>query len=119
MAMNPLSNSPHLRQGMIDAFQGAQRREETDRTREGAAPPAAAPEKAADRAEISDTARRLVELRRTLEEGRAAAAAEPDVRAERVAQARERLAEGFYEAVEVRAKVAGGVDRVIRGMEEL
>lgn len=120
MAMNPINNSPHLRQGVIDAFQGTQRRDEAGSRAEGAgAPRGAGTESLADRAEISATAHRLVDLRRTLDVGRAAAAQEPDVRQERVDQARERLASGYYNSVEVLAKVAGGVDKVIRGIEEL
>ncbi len=120
MAMNPINNSPHLRQGVVDAFQGTQRRDEAGRGADGGAVPAGAvTESLGDRAEISETAHRLVELRHTLEVGRAAAAAEPDVRQEKVAEVRDRLAQGFYNSVEVRAKVAGGVDKVIRGMDQL
>lgn len=119
MAMNPINNSPHLRQGVIDAFQGAQRRDEAGSRAENGAPRAAGTESLADKAEISATAHRLVDLRRTLDVGRAAAAQEPDVRQERVDEVRERLAQGYYNSVEVLAKVAGGVDQVIRGMDEL
>ncbi len=120
MTMNPINTSAHLRQGVIDAFQGTQRRDEA--AREDAASAAArgaSAEPLRDRAEISENAHRLVELRRTLDQGKAAAAATPDVRQEKVATARERLAQGFYNAVEVRAKVADGVEQVIRGIEEL
>ena len=119
MAMNPINNSPHLRQGVIDAFQGTQRRDEAGSRAESGAPRAAGTESLADKAEISATAHRLVDLRRTLEVGRAAAAQEPDVRRERVDEVRERLAQGYYNSVEVLAKVAGGVDKVIRGIDEL
>ncbi|MFN2372008.1 MAG: flagellar biosynthesis anti-sigma factor FlgM [Candidatus Krumholzibacteriia bacterium] len=118
--MNPITTSLHLRQGVIDAFQGTQRRDETAREEAAAAAArGAGTEPVRDRAEISATAHRLVELRRTLDQGLAAAGAEPDIRQDKVAAARERLAQGFYNAVEVRDTVAGGVARVIAGIEEL
>jgi hypothetical protein len=119
MAMNPISNNPHLRQGALDAFAGTQRRDEKAASAENGAVQPARSERLADKAEISDTARRIVALRGALEAGKAAAAAEPDLREEKLAQVRERLASGFYNSVEVQAKVADGVGQVIRGIEEL
>lgn len=120
MAMNPINNTPLQRQGAIDAFNGAQRRDDKNgrNVGEDGALPARA-ERAADKAEISDTAHRLVELRRTLDEGRLAAASEPDVRQDRIEAVRQRLAQGFYNSVEVQAKVAEGVDQVFRSIDEL
>ncbi|HPF70533.1 MAG TPA: flagellar biosynthesis anti-sigma factor FlgM [Candidatus Krumholzibacteria bacterium] len=118
--MNPIQNNPLARQSALDAFAATQKRDEKAGrlSSEGGAQPAR-PERAADKAEISDTAHRLANLRQTLDEGIAAAAAEPDVRADRVAEVKQRLAQGYYQSVEVQAKVADGLGRVIRGIEEL
>ncbi len=120
MAMNPINHSPQLRQGVIDAFQGTQRRDQgaVEEAGGGNGRPAAS-RAPTDRAEISETAHKLVELRRALDGGRAAAAEEPDMRDDKLAKVRERLAQGYYNSVEVRDKVAGGVDQVIQGMEKL
>jgi len=72
-----------------------------------------------DRAEISTSARRLVDLRAAYDAGRRAAVDEPDVRAEKVAQARERLASGFYHSAAVRDKVAEKLVGVFGGLERL
>ena len=60
-----------------------------------------------DRAEISTRAQELVDLRQAVDSGRAALVEEPDVRADRVAEVKERLASGFYQSAEVRDQVAG------------
>jgi hypothetical protein len=50
---------------------------------------------------------------------RQALAALPEVRDERVAQARARLSEGVYDTVEVRNAVAGRLGAVLRRLENL
>jgi hypothetical protein len=75
--------------------------------------------KPGDVAEISTRAHRLVDLHATVKAGRAALLAAPDVREERLAEVRERLATGFYNSSEVHAKVAARVARVLDGLEKL
>ena len=118
MTMNRIDQADILRQGALGRFQETGRR---DRARETdpAAPRPAGAEQAKDRAEISPAARRLMEIHDALETGRESVAQLPDVREERVAQAKARLAQGYYRSVEVQAKVAQGVDRVVKGIEEL
>ena len=65
-----------------------------------------------DKAEISTRARELVDLRAAVDAGRTAMGEEPDLRAGKVAQARERLASGFYQSSEVRDQVAGKLARM-------
>lgn len=72
-----------------------------------------------DRAEISANARDLVDLRASVDAGRTAIAQEPDVRAERVAAAKERLAAGHYHTAEVRQKTAARLQGVIEGLDRL
>ena len=73
----------------------------------------------ATRLEISEAARRLVDLKLAVDSGREALTALPDVRPEKVAAARERLATGFYHSVEVRQAVAGRLVGVIGDLENL
>ncbi|MEZ4388774.1 MAG: flagellar biosynthesis anti-sigma factor FlgM [Candidatus Krumholzibacteriia bacterium] len=67
----------------------------------------AGPPAGEDKAEISTRARDLLNLRAAVERGRAALVEAPEVRTGKVAQARERLASGFYNSAEVRDQVAG------------
>jgi hypothetical protein len=66
-----------------------------------------------DHAEISDGAHRLVDLKQAVDVGRAALAREPEVRSDRVALARERLAAGFYQSAEVRERVAERISGLV------
>jgi len=120
MVMNPVDNSPHLRQAVINGLQGILRRQRGacgEAVRRSGRP--AASLDPADRVEITETAHQPVALRQTLETGRAATAKEPDMREDKLAKVRERLAQGYYNSVEVRDKVAGGVDQVIETMKKL
>ena len=67
----------------------------------------------ADTADISENAVKMAELRQMVDAGRAAMDAEPEVRADRVALAKERLASGFYQSAEVRDKVAARISGMI------
>lgn len=74
---------------------------------------------AGDRLELSDQSRRLETLQKTLEAGRRALAAEPDVREDRVAAAKANLAAGVYEREQVRQTVAARLGSVLRKLEDL
>lgn len=118
MAMDKINGSPLLRQGMLDRFRGAERGAGQTGTGPGAvADPTLGT--TADKADISDAARRLVDLRQAVDTGRRALADLPDVRPEKVAAARERLVTGFYHSVEVRDAVAERVAGVVAGIENL
>ncbi len=73
----------------------------------------------ADTAEISDTAHQLMDLRATVDIGRVAIANEPEVREEKIAQARQRLEEGYYNSQMVTDKVAGILGNVLNKIDEL
>ncbi len=60
-----------------------------------------------DQAEISANAKKLVDLRQALNTGISALEEEPDTRASKMAQVKDRLASGFYQSADVRDKVAG------------
>lgn len=118
MAMDKINGSPQLRQSLLDRFRGADRGGAQPGSGEAPGLPAAAPAPA-DKAEISDAARRLVDLRAAVDAGRAALAQLPDVRPEKVAAARERLATGFYHSAEVRQTVAGRLGGVLESLDKL
>jgi hypothetical protein len=69
--------------------------------------------------EISANARKMADLRRTIDQSREALAAAPDLRQERIAQARERIQAGFYDSREVREEVAGKLSQVLRRLDSL
>jgi len=60
-----------------------------------------------DKAEISARAHEILELRQAVDAGRSVLASEPELRADKLAQARDRMASGFYHSAEVRDQVAG------------
>lgn len=116
MAMDKIKGSPLLQQGLLDRFRGTERGAAQPGTPEATGQPA---RKSADKADISDAARRLVDLKAAVDAGRAALAQVPDVRPEKVAAARERLATGFYQSAEVRQTVAERVSGVFEGLDRL
>lgn len=60
-----------------------------------------------DKAEISTRAHEMVDLRRMVDAGRDVMHQLPEMRAEKIAEARQKLSEGFYRSTEVREQVAG------------
>lgn len=118
MAMDKINGSPLLRQGLLDRFRGAGRGGSQPGSPETPAQ-GANTATTADKASISDAAHRLVDLKAAVDAGRAALAQAPDVRPEKVAVARERLATGFYHSVEVRQAVAERVGGVINSLDNL
>lgn len=68
---------------------------------------------------LSSAAQREAQLQGDLASAREALAALPEIREERVAQARARLSEGVYDATEVRDAVAGRLSGVLRRLSNL
>jgi hypothetical protein len=118
MAMDKINGSPLLRQGILDRFRGTERGGSGPGTSGGVTAEGTAGA-TTDKAEISDAAHRLVDLKQAVDVGRKAVAALPDLRPEMVAAARERLATGFYHSVEVRQAVAERVAGVINSLDNL
>jgi hypothetical protein len=123
MAMDKINGSPLPRPGFLDNARPSDRTVGSTATEAKAAQdalgtgvPAAS---SGDTAQISDRAHRLMELRLAVDTGRAALDVLPEVRQDKVAQARERLQSGFYDSREVREAAADGIDRVIRGIDSL
>ena len=65
-----------------------------------------------DQAEISSQAHKFVDLRQALDAGQQEIERTPDLRANKVARAKERLSSGFYHSAEVRDKVAGRLSQL-------
>jgi hypothetical protein len=118
MAMDKINGSPVLRQGLVDRFRGTERGSAGPGTNSGATAEGTTAA-TTDKADISEAARRLVDLKQAVDVGRNALAALPDVRPEKVAAARERLATGFYHSVEVRQAVAERVAGVVNSLDNL
>lgn len=76
-------------------------------------------ERTADRAVISEHARRLEALQQALDAGRAALARPADPRDEKLNQVRTRLAAGYYDSPLVADQVAAKVVNVFDGMDAL
>jgi|GEM_PF-1925475 len=121
MAMDKINGTPFIQPGALDKFQGTQRSDKKDDTSSsqtlgkdgaGQTPPA-------DTVVISDTAHRLMDLRQAVDTGRLALAGLPEMREDKVAQARERLESGFYQSQEVQDKVAAKLQGVFGKMDDI
>jgi anti-sigma28 factor (negative regulator of flagellin synthesis) len=71
------------------------------------------PPSLADQAEISSQARKMVDLRHIIDAARREIEQTPDVRADRVARAKERIASGFYQSATVRDQVATRLNHLL------
>ena len=121
MAMDKINGSPLPQQGILGNTRQNERVGNGSRNDGGVtgAPAPASQPLGGDTAQISDSAHRLMELRLAVDTGRAALELLPEIREEKVAQARERLNSGFYESAAVRDKVAGDIGGVIASMDNL
>ena len=120
MSMDKINGSPLIRSPLVDKFTRAGEQANTRQSGEasdGAERPSGGTP--VDRAEISEAARGLMELRQTVDVGRAALEALPDIRQDKVDQARERIASGYYESVVVRDDVAAKLGTILTDMDSL
>jgi len=120
MTLNRIANSNLVSQAGVERFKEAVQRDQADQKNDSLkkAPGAARPD-LQDRAEISETARRLMDIRQTMESGLDAMEALPEVRDNKVAEARQRLAKGFYHSVQVTNEVAEKLNRTFDAIDEL
>ncbi len=120
MAMNRIGRPPLIQPNVLERFQKSGDKREVDSGHGGKqTPQTAAGGQVGDRVEISDRARQLDDLRRSLVAGQSALDRVPDVRKDKIAQARARLQTGYYSAEEVRQEVAAKLGAVIRKLDEL
>lgn len=74
---------------------------------------------ASEKLDISQKAHNLQKLKEIMEAGRAALAEEPPVREDKVAEVRQKLADGFYKSADVKAEVAAELSVLMSRMDKL
>ncbi len=120
MVMDRINGFSNLSRELLDRFKGSGRaaseNEISSDHRTGRSDHRAAP---ADKADISPKAHRLIALRNAMDQGMKALEKVPEVRQDRVAEARSRLERGYYNSVEVRTRVAERLDDVTSKMEDI
>jgi hypothetical protein len=120
MSMDKINGSPLMRPGLLDRFKVDNKDKEESEKSPGINPgnstSASAP---ADRAEISDTAHQLMDLRAAVDVGRSSLEGIPDVREDKISQVKERLEQGYYNSQVVQDELAGTLAKVIGKMDEI
>lgn len=118
MSMDKINGSPLMRPGLLDRFkvdkkdtEGSSEKPSAMNTSNQAAP--------ADHAEISDTAHQLMDLRAAVDVGRVSLESIPDVREDKVAEAKKRLEQGYYNSQVVQDEVASSLATLFGKMDEL
>jgi len=95
MAMDRINGSPLTNPSILDRFQvNGKGKEDAEKTQESNNGTSHMPAPA-DTADISDTAHQLMDLRATVDVGRLAIQKEPDVREDKVEEAKRRLEQGY------------------------
>ncbi len=113
MALNRISNGVPKQHQLIEAYQPPQ--EQARSAKSGSSKPDGTRQQttaATDKAEISHQAREHVAHRRLVAAGRQEIERLPDVRQDRLALVRQRLASDFYKSLEVRGEVAGRLGKL-------
>lgn len=111
--------SPYLRPDLMDQVQANKKKMEENKQPSLASQNAALQGPNTDQADISDTAHKLVDLRAAVDVGRAALAELPEVRADKVSLAKERLEQGYYQSPVVQDKMSGLLLNVLGKIDEL
>jgi hypothetical protein len=119
MAMSKLGGSPFVQPHQLDKYTRAGQQSRAPQRQQPQQPGTEPVERPQDQALISDKAKKLIELRATVEAGREAIAQAPDLRTDKVATVQDRLARGFYHSLEVHREVAGRVGAVIDKIDSL
>ena len=109
-----------MRPGRLDRFKVDNKEKEESEKSPGVSPgnstAASAP---ADRAEISETAHQLMDLRAAVDVGRTALEGIPDVREDKIAQVKKRLEQGYYNSQVVQDELTSTLANVLGKMDEL
>lgn len=109
MTLNKVDTSALTQSQLVESYHPARQRKHDTFAGPKELGNQAPPQPVTDQAEISTDAHRLVDLRQAVDAGRAALDREVEVRADRIAQVKERLASGFYQSADVRDQVAGRI----------
>ncbi len=119
MSMDKINGSPLMRSGLLDRFKVDNKEKEGSEKASSLNTddrPSVIP---ADRAEISDTAHQLMDLRAAVDVGRSTLESLPDVREDKVAEAKKRMEQGYYNSQVVKDELAGALAKVFGKMDEL
>jgi len=107
MTLNKIQSNALPRSTQVDQYQQARENKRSNHASPTDLRSHQAPMPAGeDQAEISSNAKKLVDLRQALHTGISALEEEPDTRANKMAQVKDRLASGFYQSADVQDKVA-------------
>jgi hypothetical protein len=109
MTLNKVVQGAHTQSHRVDAYQQTRQRKNGTMAGPKDLGNHAPPPPTTDKANISDAAHRLVELKQAVDVGRAALETDTPERVDRLAQVKERVAAGFYNSAEVRDQVAGKI----------
>nr|MEE4266827.1 flagellar biosynthesis anti-sigma factor FlgM [Candidatus Krumholzibacteria bacterium] len=121
MAMDRINGSPMHRPTGVDKFLGTAQNKPGNKAESGSEAKGnnIAQAKPADTMEISDAAHRLVDLRKAVDTGREAINAMPETREDKIALAKKRLEQGYYNSSQVRDDIAAKLGSVFSHMDEL
>lgn len=119
MAMNKIDGSQFVQPHQLDKYTRADAHNKAATEQREAASSTGPTDRPQDQAVISDNARKLMELRETMHAGHKALSVSPEVRAERLATVRQRLATGFYNSLDVHHTVAGRVGAIIDKIDSI
>jgi len=119
MSMDKINGSPLMRPGLLDRFKVGNKEEKSTDASPSVSSGDRPATRPADKAEISDTAHQLMDLRAAVDVGRVALEAIPEVREDRVAEAKKRLEQGYYNSQVVQDKLAGNLAKVLGKIDEL
>ena len=121
MAMDRINGSPLHRLGNVDKLLGNTQDAKGKKAEESAesGPNLAVQPNPADTLEISEAAHRMVDLRRAVDTGREAIENMPEVREDKIALAKKRLEQGYYQSAQVRDEIAQKLGSVFSTLDEL
>ncbi len=117
MSMDKINGSPLMRPELLDRFKVDKK--DTEDSEKPSAMNTSNQAAPADRAEISDTAHQLMDLRAAVDVGRMSLDNIPDVREDKVAEAKKRLEQGYYNSSVVKDEVAASLASLFGKMDEL
>ncbi len=120
MAMDKINGSPLLQSGILDRFQGTKTdKNQSNKDTGSLTAHSNVSGTTTDKAEISDTAHQLMDLRQVVDAGRAALESLPEVREDKIQASKQRIADGFYNSAEVKQQVAEKLGSVLTSLDEL
>lgn len=119
MSMDKINGSPLMRPGLMDRFKVDNKEKSGSEASSAVNTDDRTATKPADKADISDTAHQLMDLRAAVDTGRAALEGLPEVREDRVEEAKKRLEQGYYNSQVVQDKVASSLVKVLGKIDEL